>query len=83
MQRLFRTAYMVAKDHLSFHQYSRICELQGLNGLQLGENYLTNTACRRFLVSIAQDIKIGLQSDLQDARFMTVLSDGSTDKGEH
>ena len=34
--RLFRTAYTVAKMHISFNAYSELVELQILNGLDMG-----------------------------------------------
>ena len=81
VQRLFRTAYLVAKDGLSFRQYSRLCELQCLNGLDVGENYLSHNSCSSFIASIADDIKNTLRSEVQGSCFVSVLSDGSTDKG--
>ena len=56
-----------------------MCKLQQLDGLELGENYLSDMACARFVFTIASDLK----SDryICDSRFVSILSDGSTDKG--
>ena len=54
-EKLFRTAYLVVKENLPFTKYNSICKLQQLNGLNLGENYLTDMACSRFVKSIAGD----------------------------
>ena len=80
---LMNTAYYVAKAGLSFLKYTEICELQIKNGSQmdLGENYLTDVACMRLISSIAEDTKSDLKSDVANARFLAVLSDGSTDVG--
>ncbi len=80
-EKLMRTAYMVVKEHLPFTKYPSMCELQRINGLVLGENYLTNKACGRFAFSIATDITKNVYNDICDARFVSILSDGSTDKG--
>ena len=78
---LMNTAYYVAKSGLSFLKYTEICELQIKNGLDLGENYLTDVACTRLISSIADDTKSDLKFDVANARFLAVLSDGSTDAG--
>ena len=81
MESLFRTAYFVAREGMSFLKYERLCILQSLNGLELGKNYHSNNGCRRFISSIASDIKDDLRSNFNKCRFITVMSDGSTDKG--
>ena len=81
LQKLFRTAYYVAKNNLSFLKYESICELQQLNGVHLGKNYATNKACTRFVNSIATDIKDSLRENVDKSRFISILSDGSADKG--
>ena len=80
-QKLFRTAYTCVKEHIPFTKYESLCQLQELNGLDLGENYLSRIACARFVQSIASDIKEDLKTAINDCRFVSVLSDGSTDKG--
>ena len=78
---LFRTAYFTAKETLSFLKFEKLCELQQLNGIPLyGENYKSNNACKRFISSIASDIKEDLRDDFNNARFVSIMSDGSTDK---
>ena len=80
-ERLVRTAYMVVKEHLPFMKYTSMCKLQKLNGLELGENYLSDKACTRFVSSIASDLKSEVYRDIRNTRFVSILSDGSTDKG--
>ena len=81
LTRLFRTSYYVAKNGISCSKYEGICELQKLNGVDMGNNYLPNVACRRFVSSISLDLKDLLRKDAENARFISVLSDGSADKG--
>ena len=80
-ERLVRTAYMLVKEHLPFMKYTSMCKLQKLNGLELGENYLSDKACARFVSSIASDLKSEVYRDIRNNRFVSILSDGSTDKG--
>ena len=61
------------KENLPFKKYASICKLQQLNGLELGENYLTDMACSRFVKAIA--------GDWRNEIAQSILSDGSTDKG--
>ena len=49
--------------------------------MSVGNNYLSNNACKRFIASIAADLKDDTKSDFNSARFVTIMSDGSTDKG--
>ena len=56
-EKLFRTAYLVVKENLPFTKYASICKLQLLNGLELGENYLRDMACSRFVKLIADDLR--------------------------
>ena len=72
---------MVVKEHLPFMKYTSMCKLQKLNGLELGENYLSDKECARFVSSIASDLKSEVYRDIHNTRFVSILSDGSTDKG--
>ena len=76
-----RTAFYVARSGLAFTKYNEICTLQQLNGMEFGNNYLTDVACRRFIKIIASNIKEDLRQQFNNCRFVTVMSDGSTDKG--
>ena len=66
---------------MPFTKYEALCELQQLNGLVLGDNYFSRKACARFVQSIAEDIKGDLRSSNKNSRCVSILSDGSTDKG--
>lgn len=54
--------------------------MQKVNGLNIGENYLNNVACREFINIIAKEIMDSTKIEINKARFISVLSDGSTDK---
>ena len=64
---------------MAFRKYPRICALQKKNGIDLGTNHLSDVSCGRFVSSIAKDIKSDLKTDVINTRFISVLSDGSTD----
>ena len=49
--------------------------------MSVGNNYLSNNACKRFVAYIAADLKDDTKSDFNCAWFVTIISDGSTDKG--
>ena len=82
---LMNTSYFVVKEGMVleryFRKYLRICALQQKNRLDLGQNYLSDIACSRFVSSVAEDIKSDLKSDVEDARFLSVLSGRSTNAG--
>ena len=76
---LFNTAYAVAKKGKLFSDFEYICELQIKNGLDLGENYLNDHACQKFVLSAANIIRDDIKSVVAKNHFVSVLSDGSTD----
>ena len=75
------TAYFTVKHGLSYKKYPLICKLQEKNGLDLGNNYLNDKACNRIVNSISEDLRKNQKDEINGARFLSVLSDGSTDAG--
>ena len=43
-----------------------MCKFQQLNGLELGENYLSDKACARFVSTIASDLKSEVYRYIRD-----------------
>ena len=80
-QKLLHTVSTCVKEHMGFTKYEALCQLRKLNGLELGDNYLNRIACGRFVGYIADDLKMELKSDINNCRFVSILSNGSTDKG--
>ena len=76
---LFNTAYAVGKRGKPFSDFEYICELQVKNGLDLGENYLKDNACQRFISSAATILQQDIKTVVSRNRFVSVLADGSTD----
>ncbi|XP_070550348.1 zinc finger protein 862-like [Ptychodera flava] len=76
---LFNTAYAVLKAGRPFSDYEFLCSVQLKNNIQLGENYITRIACRRFLSSIVHVIRNEINTEIKASRFLSILGDGSTD----
>ena len=79
--RLINTSYYIALSNIAFNKYLGICNLQEFNNIQLGNNYRTDEYCRLFVNTIATEIESELSSLIDNNRFTSVLSDGSTDPG--
>ena len=78
-KRKFQVAYFVAKHQLSMTKYAEILKLEEIHSVEIGEAYRTGRYCGTFIDYCSDDIKSLLNSDLCDANFYSVLSDGSTD----
>ena len=57
----FNTTYFVSKEELSYKKYPQICNLQCKKNIELGKNYLTDVACKRFILSIGENFKNNLK----------------------
>ena len=79
--RLINTSYYIALSNIAFNKYLGICNLQEFNNIQLGNNYRTDEYCRLFVNTITTEIESELSSLIDNNRFTSVLSDGSTDPG--
>ena len=62
-------------------RFEKLCSLQEKNGVEIGKNYRNNHACKDFTSSIAETLKSESANQIEKARFISILSDGSTDKG--
>ena len=79
--RLINTSYYIALSNIAFNIYLGICNLQEFNNIQLGNNSRMDEYCRLFVNTIATEIESELSSLIDNNRFTSVLSDGSTDPG--
>lgn len=80
MQKLFNTAYIVAKENYAFEDFPRLCALQKKNGLKLNDTYLNGKAAKQFVSYIAENLRADVKKELKDSEFFTLMADGSTDK---
>ena len=79
IERLFVTAYHVAKAELPFTNYTGLVKLQLKNGLELCGSYQSDKACRRFIDYIHDDVAEPILQKIKDANVMSIMFDGSTD----
>ena len=82
LTKLFRTAYYVAKNARPFSDFAGLCDLQNLNGCNLGKTYLNDHKCSEFIDAVNDVMKEGLKAILTDGRSFSVMCDGSTDAGK-
>ena len=75
------TSYSAAKEGLAFLKCPKLCELLQKNGIDLGNNHLSDPTCAHLASSIANNIKSELKDDIENTCFISLSSDGSTDKG--
>ena len=80
LHNLFSTAVYIASENLAFSKFKGLCDLQEKNGLDFGSQYKNNKACRDFVENIAVVEKERSQEEIENARLLCVLADGSTDK---
>ena len=79
LENLFRTAHGIAKHCGPFTQFQWICELDCKKGVVIGNTYRSDKACREFIKAIAATERKKIEGFFDKAKFMTLLSDGSTD----
>lgn len=79
MNALFTMAFFIAEEKMAFKKFPRMCLLQEKLGTDIGTMYRNEKACKAFVKSIAEVECQNLTEELQNARFFTVLADGSTD----
>lgn len=80
VEKLFNTAYLIAKKDYAFEDFRKLCELQRKNGLKIGETYLSDKAARQFVKYIAANMHEDLTQQLSTADFFSLIAGGSTDR---
>ena len=75
----FDIAHFVATQKLPFTMYPQICELEVHHGVCLGTSYINETAGKEIIHYIAESRRQELKQKLAQAKFFSLLLDGSTD----
>ena len=75
----FNTAYYLARKEKPFSDYPDLQALQEKNGIEKRNGYHTPQAAADFIDFIAKEFKAPLKEILVNARYYSVLTDGSTD----
>lgn len=81
LKKLFEIAYFVAKLELPFTTYENLCGLEMKHGVDLGQTYRNDKACKNFVLTISENVKCDLTDLLTSCRFIGVMADGVTDVG--
>jgi hypothetical protein len=73
-------SYYIAKSNKPFADFTGLLELSEKLGVQLQDEYNNKTKCKDFISEIARVIRSELISELENAKYVSLLLDGSTDK---
>lgn len=76
---LFRNAHAVAKNKKSLADNRWLCDLDEVKGLTIGATYCNSKACGTFTKYIATAAQSQVCTELVNAKFVSVTSDGATD----
>ncbi|XP_065681529.1 zinc finger protein 862-like [Hydra vulgaris] len=75
----FQLSYFIAKQQLPLSKFVPIVKLVELFGVNMGESYISDRQCVVFIDYIARSLQNSLHDSLRNAKFYSVLCDGSTD----
>ncbi|XP_069130425.1 zinc finger protein 862-like isoform X2 [Argopecten irradians] len=76
---LMRNAHFIAKLGKPYTEFVAMCHLDTAKGIDIGQTYISDKYCQKFIASIA-DIRRAEQKEiLNKAAFISVISDGATD----
>lgn len=81
MERLFDIAYFFAKREMPFTSFPHLCKLEMKHGVELGNTYINDKACKTSVTAIAGQLKHELSSKLQSSKFISVMADSACDVG--
>ena len=79
--RLTEIAYMMAKTALPFTVFQDITTLEKGHGVALGVTYLNEKGCIELITCVGESLEDELKATLAETRYLSILSDGSTDAG--
>ena len=82
LRKKFDIAYFVANSKLAFSKYAAICKLETRHGVDIGTSYVNENAGKTFCKYIAEARITDLRKTVTNAKFFSVLMDGSTDVGK-
>ncbi|CAC5416906.1 unnamed protein product [Mytilus coruscus] len=76
---LFRNAHYIAKAGRPYTDYRSLCGHGKAQGLDVGETYLTDKYCQKFVTVIAKHRREIQRKIVNQSPFLSIISDGSTD----
>ena len=80
LHRKFDIAYFLAIENLSFRKFPRLCELEARHRVSIGSSYTNKIAGKMFTHYVAQSQRQQVLERIVQAKFFSLLIDGSTDK---
>ena len=78
--REFDIVYFLAIEKLSFRKFPRLCELEAHHEVSIGSSYTNEIAGKMFTHYVAQSQWQQVLERIAQAKFFSLLIDGSTDK---
>ena len=75
----FRNAHFIAKHAKSFCDYTKLCELDEVKGLDVGHTYRTDKYSAVFIQFIAASVNEETRGNMADAKFISLTCDGAID----
>ena len=82
LRKQFDIAYFVANNKFAFSKYTAICKLEARHGVDIGNSYVNENAGKTFCKFIAETRIVDLRKTVTNAKFFSILMDGSTDVGK-
>ena len=82
LRKKFDIAYFVANHKLAFNKYTAICNLESRHGVDIGTSYVNENAGKTFCKFIAETRTAKLCKTVTNAKFFSILMDGTTDVGK-
>lgn len=76
---LFKNAHYIAKSGRPYTDYVSLCHFDKSKGLEIGETYLNDKYCQKFVTAIAQCRREEQDNMINSAPYISIISDGSTD----
>ena len=81
LKQKFDIAYLVATEKNSFLKYPALCEMEKKHGVDIRSSYTNERSGRTFVHYIAEAKRQMLVDKITNAKFYSLLLDGSTDTG--
>lgn len=82
LRKQFDKAYFVVNNMFAFSKYTAICKLEAHHGIDIGSSYVDENSGKTFCKFIAETRIVDLRKTVTNAKFFSILMDGSTDVGK-
>jgi len=77
----FSIAYTIAKTETAFTHFEPWVLTHAKNGVAISKTYCNEVSCAKLVATIAETIEDDLAKCIKEARYISILCDGGTDKG--